>query len=90
MRSDAKKKNTVTKKRKKNREPQADTDMIALPPIEWWTVVQVAAFMELSYHTARNQMLSGVFGKSRYDVESRTLRVNAAKVRAKAPEGTEV
>jgi hypothetical protein len=59
---------------------------VTLPVVdEWWTVVQVASFLELSYHTARNQMLSGAFGKSQYDAESRTLRVSASKVKAKAP-----
>lgn len=48
---------------------------------EWWGPVRVAAFMGLPYQTARNQMLSEVFGPSRYDPSSRRLTVKGSRVR---------
>lgn len=50
-------------------------------PDETWSVAQVASHMGLSYQTARNQMLSGVFGQSHYDPAKRRLTVSANRVK---------
>lgn len=55
-----------------------------VPPIveEDWKIVQVASHMGgLSYQTARNQMLQGVFGESKYDAKTRCLTVSSTMVR---------
>lgn len=52
------------------------------PTEEQWTVVQVAAHLSLSYQVARNNMLSGDYGPSTYDAETRRLTVSADCVRA--------
>lgn len=51
-------------------------------PDEDWKVVQVASHMGLSYQTARNQMLSGVFGASKFNAEKRCLTVSANRVKS--------
>lgn len=57
----------------------------AIVPDEDWTVAQVASHMELSYQTARNQMLQGLFGVSKYDAAKRKLTVSMLAVqRAKS------
>lgn len=63
--------------KKKRRAP---TEVMTLPdgPVN---VVQVAAFTQQSYQTARNQMLSGRFGPSVYNAASRALTVDGARVR---------
>ena len=53
------------------------------PTEERWTITQVAAHMEISYQTARNNMLAGDFGPSDYDANTRTLTVLANAVRTK-------
>lgn len=50
--------------------------------VEQWTIVRVAAFLHLPYQTARNNMLSGDYGPSEYDADTRTLTVGADRVRA--------
>jgi hypothetical protein len=52
------------------------------PTEERWTIVQVAAYLSLSYQVARNNMLSGDYGPSDYDAETRRLTVSAERVRA--------
>lgn len=49
---------------------------------ERWGVVQVAAHLQLSYQTARNNMLAGDYGVSEYNAETRKLTVPANAVRA--------
>ena len=50
-------------------------------PDEEWSVAQVASHMGLSYQTARNQMLQGIFGQSNYDPAKRHLTVSANRVK---------
>lgn len=52
------------------------------PPSEEWTPVQVASFLAISYQSARNNMLAGDYGPSKYDAEKRKLTVMADRVRA--------
>lgn len=52
-----------------------------LPTDEQWKPAQVAAFMRISYQTARNQMFAGDFGPSHYAPKTRTLTVSANAVR---------
>lgn len=51
-------------------------------PIKRLTIVQVAALIKKPYQSARNMMLSGKFGPSKYDEESRQLTVKATGVDA--------
>lgn len=51
-------------------------------PEERWTVVQVAAFLGVSYQTARNNMLAQDYGPSEYDPVKRKLTVIADRVRS--------
>jgi hypothetical protein len=58
-----------------------ETAPVPVVPDEDWTVAQVASHMTLSYQTARNQMLQGIFGTSKYDAEKRRLTVSANQVK---------
>lgn len=49
---------------------------------ERWSVVQVSAYLRLPYQRARNNMLSGDYGRSYYDEKTRSLTVLAARVQA--------
>lgn len=51
-------------------------------PDESWDPPRVAAFMQLPYQKARNQMLEGRFGPSDYDPVKRKLTVKSSHVRA--------
>jgi hypothetical protein len=53
----------------------------AEPSDEEWGPVQVAAFMKLSYQTARNHMLAGLYGDATYSAKHRRLTVLASRVR---------
>lgn len=66
----------MTKKKSKKEKPDITPDTE-----ERWEVVQVASHMGLSYQTARNQMLQGIYGASEYDAKTRKLTVLAARVR---------
>lgn len=61
-----------------------DLTVFAPPSVvpERWTTVQVASHLQISYATARNNMLSGDYGESAYDAETRTLTVQADAVRS--------
>lgn len=52
---------------------------------EDWTIVMVAAHIKKPYQTARNMMLQGKFGTTKYDEKKRRLTVRADKVRAWRP-----
>lgn len=49
---------------------------------ERWTVIQVAAYLTLTYHVARNNMLAGDYGPADYNPATRTLTVLADNVRS--------
>lgn len=48
---------------------------------ERMTTVEVARFIGISYQTAYNRVLAGVYGPSEYNPKSRTLSVRAKAVR---------
>lgn len=50
-------------------------------PDERMTTVQVARFIGISYQTAYNRVLGGVYGPSEYNAETRTMTVRARAVR---------
>lgn len=65
----------------KKTDPVAPVAVPVAVPDEDWTVAQVASHMGLSYQTARNQMLQGIFGQSKYVAKTRCLTVSANLVK---------
>jgi hypothetical protein len=61
--------------------PTESAPSVSPVPDEDWTITQVASHMGLSYQTARNQMLQGIFGMSKFDAPTRCLTVSANQVK---------